>query len=126
MLMLGSFLSWWYGEGWLSQIGEVRERLRRVNDRYSISLLVGTLFSPFRQISAGNVRGPLGVQLRAWFDRLISRFIGAGIRSILILIGVVAIVMECLIGLTRLAGWPLVPLLPLVGLLAAFSGKVLS
>ena len=125
MLMLGSFLSWWYGEGWLSQIGEVRERLLRVNDRYSISLLVTTLFAPFRQISAGNVRGPLGVQLRAWFDRLISRFIGAGVRSVLILVGLLAVIIECSVGLIRLAGWPLLPLLPVAGLIMSLSGKVL-
>jgi hypothetical protein len=124
MLMLGSFLSWWYGEGWLSQVREVRERLLRVNDRYSISLLVMTLFSPFRQISAGNVRGPLGVQLRAWIDRLVSRFIGAGVRSALILIGFGAAILELVLGTLRLTVWPLLPALPLLGLIGAIIGKV--
>ena len=98
------------------QIGEVLERLARVNDRYSITLLLSTLFSPFRQISAGSVRGPLGVQLRAWADRLLSRFIGAGIRSVLILIGVVAACFEVIFGFLRFALWPLLPLLPLIGI----------
>ena len=124
MLMLTSFLSWWYGEGWLIQINEVKNRLSRVNDRYSISLLLSTLFSPFRQISAGNVRGPLGVQLRAWLDRLVSRFIGAGIRSVLIFIGIIAAFLEVLVGVLRLALWPLMPVMPVVGFVAMTVGAL--
>ena len=124
MHMLTSFLSWWYGEGWLIQINEVKNRLSRVNDRYSISLLLSTLFSPFRQISAGSVRGPLGVQLRAWLDRLVSRFIGAGIRSVLIFIGIVAAFLEVLVGVLRLALWPLMPVMPVVGFVAMTVGTL--
>ena len=123
--MLGSFLSWWYGEGWISQVKDVGSRLSRVNDRYSISLLLSTLFSPFRQISAGNVRGPLGVQLRAFFDRLLSRFIGAGIRTVLILIGLMAALIGLVVGIIKLAVWPLIPPLPLIGLLVAAATGVL-
>ena len=124
MHMLTSFLSWWYGEGWLIQINEVKNRLSRVNDRYSISLLLSTLFSPFRQISAGSVRGPLGVQLRAWLDRLVSRFIGAGIRSVLIFIGIVAAFLEVLVGVLRLALWPLMPVMPVLGFVAMTVGAL--
>jgi hypothetical protein len=125
MLMFGSFLSWWYGEGWAAQVREVGDRLSRVNDRYSIGLLLSTLFSPFRQISAGSVRGPLGVQMRAFFDRLISRFIGAGIRSVLIGIGLTAAFIGLLLGVLRIIFWPLLPVLPLIGLVLSGIGGML-
>ena len=123
--MLGSFISWWYGEGWIAQVKDVGDRLSRVNDRYSISLLLSTLFSPFRQISAGNVRGPLGVQMRAFFDRLLSRFIGAGIRSVLIGIGLAAAFMGLIVGIIKILIWPLLPAFPLIGLLVAAATGVL-
>lgn len=86
-------------------------------DFFSIDLLVKTLFAPFRQISAGHVQGPMAVQLRAFADRLVSRVIGAIVRLIMLVIGVIAIVLQALLAGVILLGWLLVPLLPLVGLM---------
>lgn len=86
-----------------------------VADRYSIELLVGNFFSPFRQIDAGSVRGGLDVQVRAWFDRLISRFIGALIRLVLVVIGVIMFVGHVLLGAIWLILWPCLPLAVIVG-----------
>ena len=80
-------LSWWYGAGWKACLRGLRERLVSSYDYFSIGLLAKTLFAPFRQISAGKVRGPIGLQWRAFVDRLISRFIGAFVRLILIVVG---------------------------------------
>lgn len=84
-------------------------------DFFSIDLLIGTLFAPFRQISAGQVRGPLGVQLHAFFDRLVSRLIGAMVRSFLIIAGSIVLVCTLIIGAALLIGWALLPLMPIVG-----------
>lgn len=107
------------------QVKDVGDRLSRVNDRYSMSLLLSTLFSPFRQISAGSVRGPLGVQMQAFFDRLISRFIGAGIRLVLIGIGIFAAFVGLIFGVIRIIFWPLIPPMPFIGLLVAAATGVL-
>ena len=85
-MFLVGIVQWWYGEGWrrharLSGLG-----ILRMADFFSIGLLARTLFSPYRQISAGRVRGPLPVQLRAFADRLFSRVIGGVFRTILTLI----------------------------------------
>lgn len=82
MFIVG-LLSWWYGAGWVAEAKRVRERIASTADYFSIDLLVKTLFSPFRQISAGKVNGPLGVKWRAFVDRLISRCIGALIERFL-------------------------------------------
>jgi hypothetical protein len=122
--MIGALLGWWYGAGWQLQAKDVLRRFDELSDNFSIGLLFRTLFSPFRQISAGSVSGPLGVQMRAWLDRLISRFIGALIRSAVIIAGLISMVIFGVVNVLILIFWPFIPLLPLVGILLAISGWV--
>lgn len=121
MFIVGLF-SWWYGAGWRQRAVFLREQLAAMADYFSIDLLLRTLFNPFRQISAGGVRGPLGVQMHAFFDRVISRCIGAMIRSAIIIIGAMGLALHAVIGGIMLVAWLFVPLLPLVGLILWFLG----
>lgn len=121
MFIVGLF-GWWYGPGWRGCVGRALERLATTADFFSISLLLRTLFSPFRQISAGSVRGPLGVQLRAFFDRLISRLIGAMVRTAMIIAGCVVLAVQVIFGSLVGVGWLLLPALPLVGLVLTLMG----
>jgi len=109
-------LSWWYGAGWRGRAAKLKEQLAATEDYFSVDLLIKTLFSPFRQISAGKVQGPLGVQMRAFFDRLISRAIGGVVRSFMVVVGTVALALNTILGVVFLLVWAVVPLLPLVGL----------
>lgn len=121
MFIVG-LIGWWYGPGWRQCVSLATERLAQTADFFSIDLLARTLFSPFRQISAGGVRGPLGVQMRALFDRLLSRFIGAGIRTVLIIFGLFALLFTALLNGLMIIIWAFVPLLPVVGLLLTLMG----
>lgn len=121
-MFLVGILSWWYGEGWMMQARKVGDRIRSLLDYFSIDELLRTFFSPYRQISAGGVRGPIAVQLRAFFDRTFSRVIGAIVRFFVIIIGIVAIFIAALIGLITLVLWALLPLSPIFGTVAMFSG----
>lgn len=122
MLLALSLLKWWYGDGWRKRTHVVAGRLDGVIDYFSVDLLIKTLFAPYRQISAGRVDGPLGVQMRAMIDRLFSRVIGAVIRLILLLIGGLTIGLQVLFGCIILVGWALVPLLPVAGLVMMIVG----
>lgn len=115
-------LGWWYGAGWKGRARAVRERLAATMDYFSIALLLRTLFSPFRQISAGKVTGPIALQMRALFDNLLSRVIGAIVRSMMIGVGLVAIALTLIVGAMLLVVWAFVPLLPLVGLTLMMIG----
>ena len=117
-------LSWWYTTGWRQRVSLLKEKLASTVDYFSIDLLLRTLFSPYRQISAGKVNGPLGVQMRAFFDRLISRMIGAMIRLFMILVGIVAIILHGIIGFVLVIFWAIIPLTPFLGLLLFISGWV--
>jgi hypothetical protein len=102
----------------------LREKLMGTLDYFSIDLLLRTFFSPFRQISAGQVRGPLGVQMRAFFDRLISRMIGAMVRLTMIIVGIFAIILSTVIGGAVVVVWGIIPLLPVLGIVLFVSGWV--
>lgn len=115
MFIVG-LLSWWYGEGWRQRIFIIRDRLASIVDYFSIDLLLKTLFAPYRQISAGSVNGPIGVRWRAFVDQLISRCIGAIMRTILILVGGLTILLFSIVGLLVLILWGIVPLLPFMGI----------
>jgi len=123
MFVIG-LMSWWYGRGWRDAAVRVGRRLVNLEDYFSIDLLLKTFFSPFRQISAGGVQGSLSIQMRAFFDRLVSRVIGAMIRLFTILIGLVAIVVYGVIGLLVLVAWALIPLLPIAGIWLFVTGWV--
>ncbi len=121
MFIVG-ILGWWYGAGWKQRAHMVRERLVGIIDYFSIDLLLNTLFSPFRQISAEKVNGSINVQLHAFFDRLISRIIGATVRVFMIFFGAIAIILWALFGGIWLLLWAVIPLLPIVGLVLFISG----
>lgn len=121
MFIVGLF-SWWYGAGWRQRLLAAREHIASTYDYFSIDLLVKTLFAPFRQISAGKVRGSLEVQMRAFFDRLISRWIGATVRLIVIFIGTIALCLSLVIQGVLIVAWAFVPVLPLVGMVLAGAG----
>ena len=123
MFIVGLF-SWWYGAGWGRTVIAVRDNLLSLYDYFSLDLLLRTLFSPFRQISAGKVRGPIGVQLRALLDNLISRVIGAFVRTAVLIIGSVVLCFAACIGVLRMIVWPCVPALPFACAIAALLGWV--
>lgn len=121
MFIVG-ILSWWYGPGWRERISIMREHVGSIMDYFSIGLLLKTLFSPFRQISAGKVSGPLAVQMRALADRLISRIIGGMIRSVMVIVGICAIIITTILGCITLVLWAFIPLLPIIGVVLWLAG----
>lgn len=124
-MLFVSLMRWWYGLGWLDQLALIRLRFEKTADFFSIGLTLRTLTQPFKQIDADRrQKGSLDVILRAMFDQLFSRFMGLMVRSILILIGCLALALEVLLGGLRLMIWPLVPILPLLMLPLMMSGWV--
>lgn len=120
--MFVAVVSWWYTTGWGLERSRGVERLARYYDFFSLDLLLKTLFSPFRQISVGQVRGPLAVQWRAFIDRVISRAIGAMIRTFMIVFGSLVLVVIGLVTMVQVVLWPLLPFVPVLGLVLTLSG----
>lgn len=100
----------------------ISDRFLNLYDLFSFDLLVSTLFSPYRQISAGRVEGSLEVQFRAFLDRLISRMIGAMIRTVVLISGVLCLLIVAIFSVCELLIWAFLPIAPLIGLVLAVVG----
>jgi hypothetical protein len=123
-MFLVGMMSWWYGRGWRGQFGRVRDRLVATARFFSIGQLFATLFSPFRQVSAGRTSGPVGVVLRSIFDNLLSRVIGAIVRTFTIIAGIVALVIQAVYEVIILIVWLFLPIFPVAGFIMMAIGWV--
>lgn len=115
-MVITSLLSWWYVEGWREQLTRIKWAFIRMADRFSIGLLIKTLFAPFRQISADEqARGNNLATVIT--DKLISRLIGCFMRTIMIIVGTITLILLAIVSAIRMLMWPLLPVLPIVGVI---------
>lgn len=111
-MLVISMLQWWYGDGWRLFFQEFLDKLRNAADFFSIKLLVRDMFVPFRQISVGEGNSPsLSARISVFFDKLLSRLIGAVVRIFLLIIGTILIILEAVAGAILAILWPLAPFL---------------
>ena len=98
------------------------DKLRGAADFFSISLLLRTLFAPFKQIDAGGGGNSLGDRMRAFGDRLISRLVGAVMRIGILIFGLILLILESVIGLALVIIWSFLPLVPIAGIYLTCTG----
>ena len=120
-MVIISLLSWWYSEGWLEQISLTKRSFIKLADKFSIGMLLKTLFAPFRQISVGEQAGKTASLASVIADKLISRLVGSVMRLVMVFVGALALIIYAIISVLRLAGWPLLPLAPVLGLILMVS-----
>jgi len=83
---------------------------------FSVPLLLKTFFSPWRRYSWSRGRGfDLGKFFEALFSNLISRILGALMRTFLIVFGIIAEAFILVIGLIIILGWIFLPFLLVSG-----------
>jgi len=114
-MVMFSMLTWWYLDGFKDQFNRVKKMLVGVSDKFSISLLLKTLFNPFRMIDADQSYGPsLSGRIKAWLDRLISRMIGFFIRTVVVIIGTFILILTLIACILRVVFWLVIPILPFI------------
>jgi hypothetical protein len=124
-MFLVGILSWWYGRGWIGQWRRIAERWRSTVEYFSIGQLLSTLFAPFRQISASSSGASTpGAALRAFFDQLISRVVGAFVRLFTIIAGCIVIALQVIYESLIMVLWWFLPALPVVGFILLAIGWV--
>jgi hypothetical protein len=124
-MFLVGILSWWYKDGILNRIRIAQNRLVMSADLFSIKLLIRTLFNPFRQISADTSGSSFPEKFRAFFDRLLSRVIGAVARSFMVIFGSIVIFLQVIFEFSFMIFWLLMPILPILGaILMALDWKI--
>jgi hypothetical protein len=116
-------LRWWYGAGWVYAWRRgIIERLEWCEGTFSMTTLVRTWFSPYKQTYTGKVRGSLEMHLRAAVDGFISRIIGFLVRTALLIAGAASCVFVLITGFLWLAAWPFIPMLPVIGIVLFVMG----
>jgi hypothetical protein len=108
--MIFEMLRWWYGSGWMGALKRIGTWTRGVEHAFSVSVLLQTLFAPWRRIISAAGRG-LDAKMRAGLDNLVSRAVGFVIRSFVLLAATVSMLVTFLAGLVMALVWPLLPLL---------------
>lgn len=123
-MVITNIFFWWYSKGWQVFINKIRTALSNIIDFFSMGSLIRTLFKPFRQISAesASISSSLDVKFRLMIDRLISRIVGFLSRLILLIAGTVTIILGGAFSLVLIVMWPVVPLLPIAGIVLSIIG----
>lgn len=123
-MIIIELLSWWFTSGWGVFIDKLKDNFSSLADFFSISSLLRTLFQPYRQISAGAAASDASLETKfhAFTDRLISRCIGFFSRLFLLIAGMIVMSITGIIGLVTLIAWPLIPFVPIAGIILTLTG----
>lgn len=113
-----AFLQWWYGRGWLGAARRVQQQLGRTAQGFSLTLLLRTLFAPWKKtINIAGPNTPLQVRMQWLVGNLVARFIGLAIRSITLFVAVLLLSVIAALGLGLLLLWPVLPAAWLISLI---------
>lgn len=119
--MIFEMLRWWYVSGWIQSFRRITEQTGRVERIFSFSILLKTLFAPWRRIISPPGRG-LDAKIHAALDNLVSRCIGFVIRSTVVFVAAIAIVITTLLGILTAILWPLIPIAIIVFMIKGITG----
>ena len=108
MFML-DLMQWWYGAGWAGVLTANKNRLSKLADMFSVSILLRTLFSPWKRIISYPGAG-LEARMRALGDNIVSRCIGFTVRSFVLLSAAIMLVCLLILELVEIIIWPLIPI----------------
>ena len=115
VMLVTAMFQWWYTAGWKTFFNNFSEKLQAIADQFSIGLLLKTLFAPFRQIDSDHLDNvSISERFQSFIARTISRFIGALIRTFVILAGIIVLFFTTIFGFIFMLVWPLIPTLPII------------
>lgn len=126
-MAIAEMFLWWYSSGWKVFLDKLKTGLASITDFFSMGSLIRTLFKPYRQISAESAseHASLDIKFHMFLDRLISRIVGFFSRLILLFTGIVIIIVGGTISLILIILWPVIPLLPVAGIILTAIGVTL-
>lgn len=109
VMVLASFLRWWYGAGWAHVLHSLGPRLQAVLDGFSVRQLFKTLFAPWRRIITYPGRS-VQERFQALGDNLFSRAVGFVVRLVVLVAAGATLVVIAVLTLAEAILWPLLPL----------------
>ena len=117
-MIIAEMLGCWYSRGWIWIAQQVYVvELKRIFEFFSVSDLLKTLFSPFRQDYIDTTKAPIGIKLQVFGSNLISRMLGAMIRITLISAGLISATLFIIAGFLFVIAWPFIPIMPILAVI---------
>ncbi len=107
-MLLLEFFRWWYGRGWATALKDTRKNLSHISDAFSVSILLRTLFAPWRRIITYPGAG-LDAHIRAAMDNAVSRLVGFMVRMCVLISAGFMLVVFVVLGIVELVVWPALP-----------------
>ena len=114
-------MTWWYGAGWLKTIADLRRRLNKTVQLFSVAVILRTLFAPWRRIITPPGQS-LDTRFRSFIDNTVSRFVGLTVRLITLIVTLILLTAIAITGLLEIIVWPLLPILAIVALVKGIVG----
>lgn len=112
---LGDIFGWWYSRGIKDFFVYLKALLIKITDIFSVKLLLRTFLSPWKRDITPLEGLPFNMVLRVIVFNLISRLIGAFIKTIILFLYVIAATFYCFIAIALVFVWLFLPLIVLGG-----------
>ncbi len=104
----------------MSLFGIFLKLINKIFNYFSIDLLLKTLFLPWKRDEIDTSNLSLDLKFRVWIMNLVSRLVGATVRIIVVLIGLMAIIITSVLWILLTVSFLLLPLISLYLLIRAF------
>jgi hypothetical protein len=118
-MLAAQFFVWWYGQGWALVFKNMQRRMRQTGQMFSVSMLLRTLFAPWRRIIS-YPGASLGDHLQALGDNLVSRAVGFTVRVLVLITACITFIVVAVVALIEIVAWPLVPIAIVAGIIKGF------
>jgi hypothetical protein len=107
--MVFELFRWWYGPGWMQAVRNIGHWTEKVEQAFSVSILLRTLFAPWRRIVSGGGRS-LDAKIHDMLDNLVSRIVGFFVRLLVLIAAGFAFIIIGVLAAVMAVAWPLMPL----------------
>lgn len=118
-MIAAAFFTWWYGQGWALVFKNIQRRLRQTAQMFSVSILLRTLFAPWRRIIT-YPGASLADHMRAMSDNLVSRFVGFMVRIFVLIAAGITLLFVAIVAIIEIVAWPLIPIAIIAGVVKGF------
>jgi hypothetical protein len=122
---LGDIFGWWYSKGIRDFFIYLKAIFLKITDIFSVKLLLRTFFSPWKRDITSMEGLPLNQMIQVIVFNLISRIIGALIKTIILFIYLIALSVFFAVSISLVLIWLFLPLISILGLIMGI-GLIIS
>ncbi len=120
--LIEHYISWHYGQAYSDIYHVWTNFIWFFFNFFSIKLLFSTLLSPWKRMGEEYPAGfDIGRAAQTWVVNVLMRFVGAGVRLIVIAVGLSFALLAFLLGLVVLIVWTVMPIFFVALIISGFS-----